>query len=61
MKKDKGTISPFVLVLVPMLLGLIYLASTTDLQVPAEKYSASIHFSVPEFQVVVKTVFAFIF
>jgi len=61
MQKEKTTISPFVLVLVPMLLGLIYLAGNTDLQVPAEKYNASIHFSVPEFQVVVKTVFALIF
>ncbi|MFM6976836.1 MAG: hypothetical protein ACKOW2_08340 [Sphingobacteriaceae bacterium] len=58
MKNAKTNISPFILVLIPIMLGLVYLATNTDIQIPTEKYSASLHFQVPSYQVVVKFVYA---
>lgn len=58
MKTNKASISPFVLVLIPILLGLVYLATNADIQIPTEKYSASIHFQMPEVHAVVKFVYA---
>lgn len=58
MKNNKGNISPFILVLIPVMLGLVYLASTTRIEIPTEKYSASIHFQMPTYQTVVKVVYA---
>jgi hypothetical protein len=58
MKKNKGNTSPFILVLIPVMLGLLYLASTTRIEIPTEKYSASIHFQMPSYQTLVKGVVA---
>lgn len=58
MKKNKTNISPFILVLIPIMLGLVYLAGNADIQIPTEKYSASIGFQMPELGSVVKFVYA---
>jgi hypothetical protein len=58
MKNKKAAISPFILVLVPVLVGIVYLATQSDMQIPMEKYSASIHFQMPSTEVLVKSVYA---
>ena len=58
MKNKKASISPFILLLIPVLVGIVYLASQSDVQIPTEKYSASIHLQMPSTQVLVKGVYA---
>lgn len=58
MKNKKGNISPFILILIPVVFGLVYLATQSQLPIASEKYSASLHFQMPTFQVVVKSVVA---
>ena len=58
MKNKKAAISPFILVLVPVLVGIVYLATQSDMQIRMEKYSASIHFQMPSIEVLVKSVYA---
>ncbi len=58
MKKQNGNFSPFILVLIPVMAGLVYLATRTEMEIPIEKYSASINFQMPSFQTVVKCVYA---
>lgn len=58
MKKNKTSVSPFILVLIPILLGLVFLANQANIEIPTEKYSASIHFQMPELGTVVRFVYA---
>ena len=58
MKNKKASISPFILVLIPVLVCVVYLSTQSDIQIPLEKYSASIHFQMPSTEVLVKSVYA---
>jgi hypothetical protein len=58
MKNKKSAVSPFLLVLIPVLVGVVYLTMQSDMQIPMEKYSASIRFQMPSTEVLVKSVYA---
>ncbi len=58
MKNKKAAVSPFILALIPVLVGIVYLATQSDMQIPMEKYSASIHFQMPSTEVLIKSVYA---
>jgi len=48
MKKISQTVSPFSLLLIPVLLFAAFTALKTNVEIPAEKYKASISFQMPD-------------
>lgn len=57
MKKSIKIISPFIMLLIPILLVIILLIFHVDTEISAEKYNASVVFQVPSFKVLVQLVF----
>jgi len=57
MKKIFQTVSPFSLLLIPVFLFSIFTALKTNVEIPAEKYEASVSFQMPSlFKVVTRIV-----
>lgn len=55
MKKLTTTVSPFLVMLVPVFLGLAFMATRVDNETPAEKEQASINLKVPAVLALVKS------
>ena len=55
MKKLTTTVSPFLVMLVPVFLGLAFMATRVDNEIPAEKEQASINLKVPAVIALVKS------
>jgi len=56
MKKLTNSVSPFIMLLIPLFLLVGLLAMNSDNEIPAEKQKASIHLQIPTFKDFVRAV-----
>ncbi|MGB4773586.1 MAG: hypothetical protein WBP45_00300 [Daejeonella sp.] len=57
MKKLTNSVSPFIMLLIPLFLIIGICIFNIDNQIPAEKYEASINLQVPTFKVMIQSLF----
>jgi len=57
MKKLFNSVSPFIMLLLPIFMVIGLLIMNSDNEIPAEKYNASIHLQVLSFKVMLKQIF----
>ena len=57
MKKLTNSISPFLLLLVPLFLIVGLLLINLEKEIPAEKYNASLNLQVPSFEALIQNIF----
>ena len=55
--KKLNSISPFIVLLAPVILIIGLLVMNLDNEIPAERYHASMHLQVPSFMVLVNHIF----
>ncbi|MEO8795828.1 MAG: hypothetical protein ABI390_10195 [Daejeonella sp.] len=57
MKKLSNTVSPFLLLLLPMFFVVGLLVFNLQNDIPAERYEASIHLQIPSFKALIQSIF----
>ncbi|WP_423147567.1 hypothetical protein [Rubrolithibacter danxiaensis] len=57
MKKQLNSVSPFIILLIPIFLGMALIFVNSDNTIPKEKYNASTSFRLPTLKVAVKAIF----
>ena len=57
MKKLTNSVSPFLLLLLPLFLIVGLLLINLEKEIPAEKYNASLNLQVPSFEALIQNIF----
>ncbi|WP_155975673.1 hypothetical protein [Daejeonella oryzae] len=57
MKKLTNSVSPFIMLLVPIFLMIGVLVLNLEKEIPAEKHQASISLQVPSFKLLIRNIF----